>query len=152
MLWYWVSYAHWVFPGILSESQNLCCVIFFFPIEYVWNLSLYQALSEVMNLFWSHNCINNIVYQKLCNMADKVAGAKMAGGNATLNIAVLFHQYAENDENLLPHAEQEIEELYKEVTDCCAYVGETVFIPLPPFVKCLEMCIPVAVSFMFLSP
>jgi hypothetical protein len=82
---------------------------------------------------------------------DEIASAKMAGVNATLNIAVLFHQYAENDENLLPHAEQEIE-LCKEVTDCCAEVAETVFNPMPPFVKCLEICLSVAVSFMFLSP
>jgi len=76
----------------------------------------------------------------------------MAGVNATLNIALLFHQSAENDENLLPRAEQEIEQLCKEVTDCCAEVAEMVFIPMPPFVKCLEMYISVAVSFMFLSP
>jgi len=76
----------------------------------------------------------------------------MAGVNATLNIAVLFHQYAENYENLLPHAEQEIEGLCKDVIDCCAEVAETVFISMPPFVKCLEMCISVAVSFVFLSP
>lgn len=76
----------------------------------------------------------------------------MDGVNATLNIAVLLHQYAENVENLLPHAEQEIEELCKEVTDCCVEVADTVFRPMPPFVKCLEMCISVALSFMFLSP
>jgi hypothetical protein len=76
----------------------------------------------------------------------------MTGVNVTLNIAALFHQYAKNDGNLLPHAEQEIEELCKEVTDCCAEVAETVFKPMPPFVKCLEMCISVAVSFMLLSP
>lgn len=83
---------------------------------------------------------------------DEAASAKMAGVNATLNIALLFHQSAENDENLLPRAEQEIEQLCKEVTDCCAEVAEMVFIPMPPFVKCLEMYISVAVSFMFLSP
>jgi hypothetical protein len=69
-----------------------------------------------------------------------------------LNIAVLYHQYAENDENLLPHAEQEIEELCWEVPDCFAEVAETMYRIMPPFVKCLELCISVAVSFMSLSP
>jgi len=92
------------------------------------------------------------VYKSCATWRDEVASAKMAGANATLNIAVLFHQYAEIDENLLPHAEQEIEELCIEVTDCCAEVTEMVFIPMPPFVRCLEMCISVAVSFMFWSP
>jgi len=78
---------------------------------------------------------------------DEVASAKMADMKTTLNKAVLFHQYAENYENLLPHAEQEIEELCKEVTDRCVEVAETVFKHMPPFVKCLEMCISVSSIF-----
>jgi hypothetical protein len=78
---------------------------------------------------------------------DEVASAKIADVKTTLNKAVLFHQYAENYENLLPHAEQEIEELCKEVTDCCVEVAETVFKPMAPFVKCLEMCISVSSIF-----
>jgi hypothetical protein len=42
----------------------------------------------------------------------------MADMKTKLNIAVLFHDCIEDDENLLSHAEQEIEELCKEVTDC----------------------------------
>jgi hypothetical protein len=76
----------------------------------------------------------------------------MADMKAELNIAVLFHQHAENDENLLPHAEQEVEELCREVTDCFAEVANTVYELMPPFVKYFELCISVAVSFMFLSP
>lgn len=76
----------------------------------------------------------------------------MADVKTTLNIVILFHHYAENDENLLPHAQQEIEELCNKVTDCCVEVAETMLKPMPSFVKCLEICISVAVSFMFLSP
>ena len=76
----------------------------------------------------------------------------MADIKTKLHISILFYQCVESDETLLPHTEQEIKELCKEVTDYCAAVTEIVCKPVPPFVKCLEMCISVAVSFMFLSP
>lgn len=76
----------------------------------------------------------------------------MADIKTKLHIAILFYQCVESDENLLPHTVQEIKELFKEITDCCAGVAEIVYKPVPPFVKCLEMCISIAVSFMFLSP
>lgn len=94
-----------------------------------------------------------ILCTKICTTwHDEVANANMADIKTKLHIAILFYQCVENDENLLPHTEQEIEELCKEVNDCCAGVAETVYKPVSPFVRCLEMCISVAVSFMFLSP
>jgi hypothetical protein len=75
----------------------------------------------------------------------------MADMKTKLNVATLFHEYIEGHEKLLPHAEQEIEELCKEVTDCCEEEAETVCKPMPAFFECLAACMSLAVAFMFVS-